>query len=115
LLIEQSKTYIDTQEEETALSLQELHELNDSQTTCAALLEDNLAQQKLVNVEELQQRLAENRKEQVQRKNEQKVFAAQNIQLNKDESSKTTQLESGAKQQQQLVFQEKHWRELLQV
>lgn len=115
LLIKQSKTYIDTQEEETALSLQELHELNDSQTTCAALLEDNLAQQKLVNVEELQQRLAENRKEQVQRKNEQKVFAAQNIQLNKDESSKTTQLESGAKQQQQLVFQEKHWRELLQV
>jgi uncharacterized protein (TIGR02680 family) len=115
LLIQQNRSYIEGQEEETTIFIHDLTDLDYEKTKYEGLLQDNLEQQKLVDVADLQQRLAQNKAELRQRKEAQEAHAQQEISLVREESSKTTQLETVAEQQKDLVFREQHWRALLQV
>lgn len=114
-LIQKTQEYIDQQEEDTLDLTQELMEFTQDQAQNTSLLQENLAQQQLVNVEELQQRLSQSKDEQHQRRQAQDQLGQTQLRLTGEESSYTTKLAALEAQQATLENQESHWQQLLHI
>lgn len=101
-----------SQEDEVEDLLGSINEQKIEKDKQRQLIENNQQQQKLINVEELQVKLSEAKKEQRERKAIQKTIHEAIIQLEKDKSVNETKLTADQKELEQVIYQESHWNKL---
>jgi len=114
-LIKQTQLIMTTHDEDVTILMQDSTDLFSEQRKTERLYQNNLEQQKIVNVVELQQRLASSKADYQQRKQQKQIFDKQKNQLIREESAKEVTLKTLGAQQEVYVFHEAYWQALLLV
>lgn len=111
-VIEEIENNVSSQEEEEENLLESINEQKNERNKQQQLIEKNQEQQELINVEELQARLSEAKKEQKERKVNQKAINETIRELEKEQTANDIQLAADQKNLVQVTYQERHWNKL---